>query len=104
MQYAIIYFLKNKWIINLFRASIFCTVVTYRFYDALCAREHCTHDGEILSVGHPPLAHVFKDFSGCRSSEGVFGVKAHICINACREDTKSSSEDKPWNIKRCISS
>lgn len=70
-------------------------VATYRFYDALCAGEHCAHDGEILGVGHPPLAHVFEDFSSCWSSERVFGVKAHICIDACCENTKSSSEDKP---------
>lgn len=70
-------------------------VATYRFYNALCAGEHCTHNGEIFGVGHPPLAHVFENFSSCWSSERVFGVKAHICIDACSENTKSSSEDKP---------
>lgn len=74
-------------------------VATYRFYDALRAGEHRAHDGEILGIGHPPLAHVFEHFSSCRSSQRVFGVKAHICVDASRENTKSSSEDEPWKTQ-----
>lgn len=69
--------------------------VTYWFYDALCTGEHGTHDGKVLGVRHPPLAHVFEDFSCCWSSQRVFGVEANIGIDASCEDTKSSSEDKP---------
>ena len=69
--------------------------VTYWFYDALCAGEHGTNDGKVLGIWHAPLAHVFEDFSCCWSSQGVFGVEADVGIDAGRENTKSSSEDKP---------
>lgn len=69
--------------------------VTYWFYDALCAGEHGAHDGKVLGVRHPPLAHVFEDFSRWRGFQGVFGVEANIGIDACSENTKCSSEDKP---------
>lgn len=71
------------------------TSATYRLNDALCTWEHGTHYGKVLSVRHPPLAHVFEDFSCCWCPQGVFGVKANVGINARCENTKSSSKDKP---------
>lgn len=74
--------------------------VTYWFYDALCTGEHGAHNGKVLGVRHPPLAHVFEDFSCCWGSQGVFGVEANIGIDASRENTKSSSENKPCGEKK----
>lgn len=69
--------------------------VTYWFYDALGTGEHGAHDGEVLGVRHPPLAHIFEDFSCWWSFQRVFGIEANIGVDACCENTESSSEDEP---------
>lgn len=74
--------------------------VTYWFYNALCTGEHGAHNGKILGVGHPPLAHVFEDFSCCWGSQWVFGVEAHIGIDASCENTKRSPKDKPYGEQK----
>lgn len=76
--------------------------MAHRFYDALGAGEHGAHNSKVLGVRHSPLAHVFKDFSSGRGSQGVLGVEADIGIDTGCKHAKRSSEDKPCGKRNAL--